>query len=401
MHNALWRQPKMSDVLDILQESWVLSTVKNYPLETSSEVQCAQKNFGNVYNFEFLLPLFASLLAPENSVQAFRFIRSGALSLTVSALSSGNEEIRSIACFVISRFYYHLDSTQKCKDKSLWLRFIEALCKGFAAEEQYKLNNFASIFFARMALILTDPMNVMYVPLSQYLTAKSTLNLNSIPELYTFLHPPSINYKEHQEFILEVVRDGLRTNNDLAVALNSMSLKLILELLTSKLSDLNTKVLILEVLNNFCKLLKGTNYLCNKHGMLSFLYNIIFNLNSSEMKLLFPVIQILNTLIKNNGNIIDVNIISCIINHVIDKYCNTFKNNELYVLLEAISGLIDIKVSFLNKDLLMQIIVRTKSKDCEYLLNYGAKYTCMLTEDLKDIQNYVKFLTIKWLNINL
>lgn len=83
---ALWRQPKVGDVLDLIQEKWVLETIKHYPLDQklrASETDFKTTTTHTVYDLAFFLPLFGHLLAPENQVPTYKFSRGGGLSLTV------------------------------------------------------------------------------------------------------------------------------------------------------------------------------------------------------------------------------------------------------------------------------------------------------------------------------
>ncbi|XP_057668916.1 uncharacterized protein LOC130901498 [Diorhabda carinulata] len=280
IENALWRQPKMSDVLDILQENLVISTITNYPLRQhlrSDENELLKLDDINSYDLLFLLPLFSQLLAPEQQVQTYKFTRSGALSLTVVGLSSDDKEIRQAACHVLARLHYHVDARQTGKDNLLWIRYIEAVCKGTALLPDFKLNNFAAIYLARMALILTQPNHVMYVPLSQHLTAKSSLDFSTVPELYTFLHSSDVNFKEHRNFILELLVDGLRTEKDFTDFMRSMAFKLISELYSSTVSDLDTKLLILDVFKVICDIPLGIKVLCESY---SFLVQVFIDINN-------------------------------------------------------------------------------------------------------------------------
>ncbi|CAG9865333.1 unnamed protein product [Phyllotreta striolata] len=240
IENALLRQPKTGDVLDILQEDLVCSTITRYPF--SDRLRPDERDLLDVpeaksYDLLFLLPLFSQLLAPEQQVLTYKFTRSGALSLTVIGLSSADEEVRRAACHVLARFHYHVEARQTGKDNLLWIRYVEAVCKGTAALPDFKLNNFAAIYLARMALILTQPNHVMYLPLSQHLAAKASLDFSTVPELYTFLHSSEVNYKEHRTFTLELLRDGLRTEKDFSDFMRSMAFKLFSELYCSEVCD--------------------------------------------------------------------------------------------------------------------------------------------------------------------
>lgn len=378
IQKALWRQPKMGDILDILKKDFIFNTIINYPLESdliaTKEVTVQNEN---VYDLAFFLPLFSSLLAPENEAATLKFVKSGALSLTIVALSSNSTELRMAACHVLARLHYHIEAKPGGKDKFLWLRFVEAVCRGTAVLEDFKLNNFAAIFWARMALILTQPLHPLYVPMSQYLGAKVSPDLNGIPELYTFLHSSDINFKEMRTFILETLRDGLRRDSDFMVALHSMSFKLIMELFSSCIADLDTKVLILRVFENACKLGMGRQLLCSSYGLLSWLYEVA-NIEYSNKNVLSIIIQILKTILQNGNDSrfsVDYNMLSLIVLNIIDKdLILNLQTDDLTSLLHLIDAIFDIDREFLTEVRLKTIISVDNSNVCNYLLKHGCKY---------------------------
>lgn len=66
----------------------------------------------NIYDPVFYLPLFITLLDSHNVVPCSKFIRSGALAISLVACSSEYEEIRLAAQTVITKFYFHLEGTR-------------------------------------------------------------------------------------------------------------------------------------------------------------------------------------------------------------------------------------------------------------------------------------------------
>lgn len=385
----------MSNIIDNLQESTIHNTAKAYPLNAPLDPDAEiNVDLTQVYDHSFILPLFSSLLAPENNVQIYRFCRTGALSLTITALSSDVEETRAAAAYVLFRFYNHLEAQQGGQDKLIFSRLIDAICKGTAVLNELKMNNFSSIFFSRMALILTQPLHTMYLPLSQYLSAKSIPNISGVPELYTFLHSPDVNYKEHRRFILEILRDGLRTEHDLKVALKSMAFKLIMELFNSTVCDMDTKILILEILKKACDINKGARYLCNVHGLMSFLHVTVYRLTSKDNRLIPLIILLLRSLINTKNQFFDYHIFSAIIVHMIDHLTNSIKENDLPIFLETLYLLFNKEKSFLNETRLSKIINLTKSKDAEYLFYYGRK--SLNNVFMNDTNDFIKLLTMKY-----
>lgn len=407
VQKALWRQPRIGTVLDILEMQRVLSTINKHPLDLRldstdvvSSIRIGDAN--NIYDLTFLIPLFALLLAPENAVQTYRFTKSGALALTITALCSEEEDIRNGACFVLSRFYHHIQARQSGKDNQLWLRFIEAICKGMATtEDDLRLNKFVSVFLSRMSLILTQPMHIMYIPLSQYLSAKSTLDFSTIPELYTLLHSSDVNFKEHRNFMLEVLRDGLVSTKDFHVALRSVSFKLIMEQYTSMVTDLEAKWLILQVIERATALSDGSKFLCTNYGLLSWLYNAVIDVNKSYKKHVLMFFNITHNILICKEKI-DLFLIMLLTNSIIDDIANyNLTADMLLVFLKNVCLVCQISSDWLTENRLKIIINVVDCKESGYVLKYRGKHVKFDVNNLslseQDVNYYVKFLTLSWL----
>lgn len=108
--------------------------------------------------------------------------------------------------------------------------------------ENVQLNGFVAAFLARTCMIITQPLNHLYSPLHAFLMAKPALNLGTIPELLQLYHSSEIHHQIHRHWILEVIRDGLRTNNDIDVALKCVLFKMLLDFYFSSLADKKSKV---------------------------------------------------------------------------------------------------------------------------------------------------------------
>lgn len=304
IENALTKQPKMGDVMDLLHEDRALNTVRSYPLNISFynddfTKKLVDEHMRKVYDLRFLYQVFNLLLSPENVVLTHKFTMSGALSLSIAGLSSENEEVRAAAMGIINRFYSHIEARIKGKDNLLWLTFLSTIQRGVAQLPDQKLNNFAVVFFGKMAQVLTKPQHTMYKQLSEYLVAKDDLNLGCIPELYTLLHSPKIENKEHRKFILQVLRDGMRTEKDIEVALQMKSFKFLMELYTSVLADFDTKQLILSIFKNAAKIPFGAKKLVIEVGIVSYLHTVSQFLSSDDGAIKKDVLDLIDSLISN------------------------------------------------------------------------------------------------------
>ncbi|CAH0564314.1 unnamed protein product [Brassicogethes aeneus] len=376
MENKLSRQPKMGDILDILQEQIIQNTIKTFPQDCPLQKNILEEhrvdfneesnaNGESCYDMSFLLPVFSQLLAPENQVQTYKFTRSGALGLTVAALSSHDEEIRKAACHVLSRFYIHMEARQSGKDNLLWIRYIEAVCKGAALLDGFQLNSFAAIFLARMSFVLTQPNHVMYLPMSQYLTAKPNLDFSTVPELYTYLHSCDINFAEHRKFILELLRDGLRTEKDFTGFSKSMAFKLFSELYTSSLSNEDTKLLILDVIVRACRIPLGVKILCENHSLLSQLNFMLQSKGNKEFnKKFLEILELIaGTLLDQHSNTLIFNMLL--------KLLDGNQNTKLYDILTIIYNRFP---ALYDDNFFEKLIILSNDKFCKYIIKYGCDF---------------------------
>lgn len=126
------------------------------------------------------------------------------------------------------------------------MRLIDALRNGVASLntslKDVRLNCLAATFLARASLIASQPLHPLYSPLHTFLMAKPVLDLTTIPELLQLLHSSHVEHKAHRYWILEIIRDGMKEEGDVDVALKCMLFKMLLDFYTCILSDARTKV---------------------------------------------------------------------------------------------------------------------------------------------------------------
>ncbi|KAH1015968.1 hypothetical protein HUJ04_007267, partial [Dendroctonus ponderosae] len=385
--SSLMRQPKTSDVLEILREDLVNSTITTYPLEDClrHNVQELSKEF-NCYDLKFFLPLFSHILAPEQQIRTYVFIRSGALSLTVLGLGCQDKEVRQAASHVLARLHFHLEGRQVGKDNMLWIRFVEALCKGAANLPNFKLNTFSAIFFARMALILTNPKHIMFSPLSLYLTAKQDLDLSTIPELYTLLFSSEVNFADHRKFILKILRDGMRTDKDFLDFLRSMAYKLFSELYSSCVSDADCRLLVLDIMDAICKIPLGVKMLTENFSFLVQLGVYVTDIcSSSDSALALPkVVRILLNIAKIRTDIYASQTVLDICQQILES-SNFLKLKGLEYFFETLFIIGENHISLLqDQQFIAKVISTVNDRFCNYIQQYGCGFVSEKCTELQE-----------------
>ncbi|KYN02538.1 PREDICTED: nucleolar pre-ribosomal-associated protein 1 [Cyphomyrmex costatus] len=303
INTALWRQPSTSEVFNLFNKDIVNETIKNYPIHRAmknNELYIHENS--NVYDPAFYLPLLCTLLAENNIVAYYKVSQSGALALVFAACCSDSNDIRMTAYTIISRYYFHLEAS-KSKEKLLWMRLIDALRNGVVSLKcQLKdvhLSCLMTTFLARTSLVASQPLHPLYSPLHTFLMAKTALDLNTIPELLQLLHSSHVEHNAHRQWVLENIRDGMKGENDVNVAIKCMLFKILLDFHISVLSDVKTKKLILEVVASTTKIPKASLLLIRGYGILPWLYEIVNHLNiyGAEIKIIITIIEnLLNTL---------------------------------------------------------------------------------------------------------
>lgn len=252
-----------------------------------------------------------------------------------------------------------------------------------------------------MALILTQPNHVMYLPLSQHLTAKSSLDFSTVPELYTFLHSCDVNYKEHRNFTLELLRDGLRTDKDFSDFMRSMAFKLFSELYCSSVSDLDTKLLILDVVKSICDIPLGVKVLCENTSFLTQACTDVLNILRGNSKDGLLVTKILEVLLKIVKQIKDRHA-----NFMVFEIVKNLLYSELYFSLVGASERIFFEVIFIIQskffDMFCEkfydsLLEKTNDSACKYWTKYGCDYVNVEELDKDDKYYYVRLVFINFI----
>lgn len=126
------------------------------------------------------------------------------------------------------------------------MRLIDALRNGIVSLrcplKDVQLSCLISTFLAKTSLVASQPLHPLYSPLHTFLMAKTALDLNTIPELLPLLYSSHVEHNVHRHWILENIRDGMKEENDVNVALKCLLFKILLDFHTCTLPDAKTKV---------------------------------------------------------------------------------------------------------------------------------------------------------------
>lgn len=408
--SSLWQQPHANQVLDMLDSSVLQTTISKFPYERDVQVLSNMHiDDPNIYDPAFILPLLSKLLAPESPVRPQKVIHSDALALVLAALGSESNTTRAAAWHVIGQFYTHLEASNFGKERHLWLHLLDVIRCGAAdivtsdknSTEVVtpKLSCIVSTFLARTSLLISQPLHPMYQPLHNFILAKPYLYLLTIPEFLPLFHSSDLDHSIHRHWILEVVRDGLKSPQDIELCFRCVLFKLLLDYYFSVLSDPETKVLIVSVLESALKVPGAAKLLINGYSVVVWLKAAIDHLTSNEIPLARALFGAIATLPVSTPSLptLLINFLTHLPATVLD----------LHKYLEV---LMSIKVNILSREHINSLLNKAEDilnnvDDCKMLLQYDGKF--YIQEDIKNTQEeelktklLLKNILLTWLNSN-
>ncbi|KAK0098874.1 hypothetical protein PV326_000809 [Microctonus aethiopoides] len=379
---ALWRQPSTSQIFDLFNIDIVTNTIENFPIDRNlNNDKLANITVNNVYDPAFYLPLMTYLLADNNVVMCNRVTQNGALSLTLAACGSACEDVRIAAFTVLSRFYFHLEATSH-KEKLLWIRILDGLKNGLTLPiKETKISCLVSTFLAKASLVSTEPLNPLFSPIQLFFMAKPALDLNMIPEFLTLFHSSDINHKVNRHWILQMIRDGIKSEFDMDLALKCVLFRMLFDFYHSILADSTTQNLILEIVNASVKIPKAQLLLVRGYSLLVWLNNVtikIINNDRIGIKLILNIIRnLLNNNVKTNDHEHNLFMLLNMMKNLIPKLT---RNLDIDILNNYLMTLNDSsKIELFNE------VIR--KNDIELLINLSNKITEIDVDECNDIIN--------------
>ncbi|XP_014270950.1 nucleolar pre-ribosomal-associated protein 1 [Halyomorpha halys] len=268
-----------SITLDLFEKDLVLNTIREFPLDRRLNGDY-DKNVDSIYDPAFYLPLLSQVASEKNL--GWKLAGSGALALTLAALASSDPEVRLAAYHVLHRMYTNIEQH---KDNLIWRHFIEAVRGGIVdlkENDNVRLSSIITTFLGRASIIMAFPDDYLYFSLHNFIFAKPHLKLNTVPAFFEMFHHTQGNQKLHQRWLLEVIKDGIREQRDLQLALNCLSFKFILDFHSCNLASPKTKQLIEELVAKCVQFVDEKQLLINNYSIIPWISvansNLINNL---------------------------------------------------------------------------------------------------------------------------
>ncbi|XP_059475796.1 nucleolar pre-ribosomal-associated protein 1 [Neocloeon triangulifer] len=273
---SLKNLPSPSQVLKNLDPSRVSATLNNFPLDRGFE-EVLSVGDGRVYDPAFLLPLFAYILLPEVPLQPWLFTRN-ALPITLMALSSNVSEMRRLAMLTISRLYFHYEAGKISFENKLWLNFMDTVRLTISNCADLQLAPVIALFLARSSQVISNPEHDLYTILNKFLLAKSSIDTSTLPEFLRLLHSSVPGHKTQRQWMLNLMKDGMRTQKDFDLFFSSFAFKILSCLYNSPLSDPKSKIDVLQVIAAVAKIPGASKRLLSSSGLMSWIAGAIVSL---------------------------------------------------------------------------------------------------------------------------
>uniref|UniRef100_A0A8C6HE44 URB1 ribosome biogenesis 1 homolog (S. cerevisiae) n=1 Tax=Mus spicilegus TaxID=10103 RepID=A0A8C6HE44_MUSSI len=309
---SLWQQPSVGDILRLLDPDRMMQTILHFPqyrrllpTEDTGEPlvfkdKTARVDLDSLYDPCFLLHLFGELTRPEFVVDCRKFLDSNALGLTVAALSSYDPQMRAAAYYVLAAYYSHLEGA-RFREQSQVLYLLDVVRNGIRTPN-LRLPFTVALFIAKAAVQILKPEEHMYWKISKFLLSHENLNMDKLPGFYQFFYSSDFQQKTEQEWVLEILRQGIRDKHCYELCSRRGVFHIILSFFSSPLCDEVAQNWILEILQNVAHITRSAYEVIRDYSLLTWLLHILES-RFVETQLLSNVISLLHTLwVTNLGN---------------------------------------------------------------------------------------------------
>ncbi|XP_050390672.2 nucleolar pre-ribosomal-associated protein 1 [Patella vulgata] len=285
---SVLRETKMADMLECLDESRLHRTVVNFPIHRKLnpvEVKRAveYKSDEECYDPCFLLPVFNQLLQSDIVVNSKQFITSNCLSLVFAGLSSYATNIRKVAYLILKKFYDVLKKAQFAEAEEL-LYVFDLLSRSIETSNM-KLCTVITSYLSRITKLLVTPENHMYRKLTTFLLTKPTIEFDRVPGFYRFFNSTELDHHQERIWILSLMADGLRTNEDYMIYGHLYCFKLLESYFTSSVSDAHSQSLILGIIKAASLDVENVVMMYERNSVLTWILTVIKNMKVSSIHL--------------------------------------------------------------------------------------------------------------------
>ncbi|XP_075398487.1 nucleolar pre-ribosomal-associated protein 1 [Tenrec ecaudatus] len=304
---SLWQQPSVGDILRLLDRDRMMKTILHFPQnrkllppEDAQEAIFKDQSIvdlSDLYDPCFLLHLFSELTRPEFVVDCRKFLDSNSLGLTIAALSSYDPKMRAAAYYVLAAYYSQLEGA-RFREQAQLLYLLDVVRNGIRSQNM-RLTFSLTLFVAKAALQILKPEEHMYLKISKFLLSHPDLNMNKVPAFYQFFYSSDVEQKTEQEWVLGLLRQGIRDKHCYELYARQGILHVILSFFNSPLCDDVAQNWILEILQSAAQVAKSAYEIIRDYSLFTWVVHILES-RFLETQLLSNVISLVHTLWVTN-----------------------------------------------------------------------------------------------------
>lgn len=253
---------------------------------------------------------------------------------------------------------------------------------------------------------MSQPLNPLYQPINNFIFLKPEIDFTTIPEFLQLFHSSDVDYKLHRNWVLQNIRDGIKSNLDLYMINNTVAFKMLLSFYFSKLCNPQSKKLILEIIERACLIPKFVKYLLFELSLTSWLTGAVNSeLESEQVEI---VLEIVNNLCKatetytSEKSILHEQFLLLLLK--ISNIGINFRNYGLFIKL-LVNATNSAKFKEIPRSAVVKIIELgencVQGNDCYYMLDYGAKYVSKIEisgDADVNVKNYLRLFISQWVN---
>ncbi|KAK0410992.1 hypothetical protein QR680_005420 [Steinernema hermaphroditum] len=253
--HALFSRMKPDNVLDLFDAKSMWFSIMNLD-DSLVAADRIKQNKERVYDPEFVLRLFATLLETGSELSTYKFVDCNGLGFVFACLSLHNDKLRSLAYFTMQRFLAHLNAlTNEVFSERALILYLVRTFKNSVTKQNQRLSHIISHFFARVSKLLLNPDDPVYGPIMAFLTMKPTIDLENVPEMYKLLLSSStLHNRRERQWILKLIAASLIEPHDYHVLEKRYGMKLCMSLYGSCISDPISREIIVNLMESCVQL---------------------------------------------------------------------------------------------------------------------------------------------------
>ncbi|KAL8657954.1 MAG: hypothetical protein Q9226_001420 [Calogaya cf. arnoldii] len=210
----------------------------------------------------------------------------GAVGEVMLCLCSQYADIRKQALMELRKWMKALQMSQYSEREAVYLLVGEVVetCKSSIGDS--RLAGFAGVIAAECCLVLSNPLHVLYAKVNRFLNRGPVWKVEKLPSYWVeqiVMRLPSMDdgYYKEIEWLLDVLREGLRTSADMELYRRSHILERLLSLLASPSLPPRHKEMILALLYRYNHV-GGSTTLITRCSLLSWIPSYLALSHTSE-----------------------------------------------------------------------------------------------------------------------